>query len=68
MVMAMSVLGGLNKPELMERVANQTWATKIVPERRIVARVDAACDGSWKQRLLDPLHPHLKARCGEPRC
>jgi len=44
LVMAMSVLGALNKPELMERVANQTWATAIGPERRIIARVDAACE------------------------
>ena len=44
MVIAMSVTGALKEPALMERVANQTWDTDIGPERRIIARVDAACE------------------------
>ena len=43
MVIAMSVIGALKEPALMERVANQTWDTGIGPERRIIARVDSAC-------------------------
>jgi len=42
LVMGLSVLEALRKPELMERVANQTWASHVGPDQRIIARVDAA--------------------------
>jgi transcriptional regulator with XRE-family HTH domain len=44
MVIAMSIIGALKEPALMERVANQTWDTGTGPERRIIARVNAACE------------------------
>ena len=44
LVMTLSVIGALCKPDLTERVANQTWSTNIGPARRIIARVDAQKD------------------------
>jgi hypothetical protein len=56
MVIAMSVIEALKEPALMERVANQMWDTGIGPERRIIARVDAACEWVVETRAACSLH------------
>lgn len=48
----------------MERVANQTWDTGIGPERRIIARVDAACEWGLETKPLDPSNPTPATRDG----
>jgi transcriptional regulator with XRE-family HTH domain len=42
LVMGLSVVEALKQPELMERVAKQTWTSHVGPNQRIIARVDAA--------------------------
>ena len=41
LVMGLSVIEALKKPELMERVANQTWTSHVGPDQRVIAKVDA---------------------------
>jgi DNA-binding XRE family transcriptional regulator len=41
LVMALSVIEAFKQPELMERVAKQTWTSHVGPNRRIIAKVDA---------------------------
>ncbi len=41
LVMALSVIEAFKKPELMERVAKQTWTSHVGPDQRIIAKVDA---------------------------
>lgn len=41
LVITLSMIEALKKPELMERVANQTWSSHVGPDQRIIARVDA---------------------------
>ena len=41
LVMWLSVAEVLKQPELMERVATQTWASHVGPDQRIIAKVDA---------------------------
>jgi DNA-binding transcriptional regulator YiaG len=41
LVMGLSVIEALKKPELMERVAKQTWASHVGPDQRVIAKVDA---------------------------
>jgi DNA-binding transcriptional regulator YiaG len=42
LVMTLSVIEALKRPELMERVAKQTWSSHVGPDQRIIAKVDAA--------------------------
>jgi DNA-binding transcriptional regulator YiaG len=41
MVIGLSVIQALKQPELMERVAKQTWTSHVGPDQRIIAKVDA---------------------------
>ena len=40
LVIGLSVAEAFKQPDLMERVANQTWAARIGPNQRIIAKVD----------------------------
>lgn len=41
LVMTLSVIEAFKQPELMQRVANQTWTSHVGPDQRIIAKVDA---------------------------
>lgn len=41
LVISLSVIEAVRKPELMERVAGETWSSHVGPDRRIIAKVDA---------------------------
>ena len=57
-----TIIDALEKPELMERVAEQTWETGIGPELRIITRVDAARDAP-RARVESP-HAQERPRYG----
>ena len=40
LVITLSVVEAFKQPELMERVAKQTWSSVVGPDQRIIARVD----------------------------
>ncbi len=62
MVIAMSVIGALKEPALMERVANQTWDTGIGRSGESSPVSTQHVSGLWKRKLLSPLHPTSQNR------
>lgn len=68
MVIAMSVIGALKEPELMERVANQTWDTGIGRSGGSSPVSTKRASGLWKRKLLSPSgFPHLRSEIWQAR-
>jgi DNA-binding XRE family transcriptional regulator len=59
MVMAMSVLGALKEPALMESIANQTWDTGIGWSGGSSPMSTQRARGLWGLKLHRPGEPHI---------